>query len=206
MNTQTAYNSWADTYDSIKNATRDLDKTILRGKAHFFNNKFVLEAGCGTGKNTQWISQIANKIVAFDFSSNMLQAAKSKTSRQSTHLITADLFAWPFQQHVFNVITINLVLEHIKDIFPIFDSAYKSLQTPGILLVNELHPQKQISGTRAHFVINNITIELDSFYHPKVEYLAVWKKAGFSTISLVDCFDAHKKECPRILSMDFHKV
>ena len=50
------YDSWAYKYDNNINPTRDLDKiaTIKSlSNLKFFN---VLELGCGSGKNTEWLS------------------------------------------------------------------------------------------------------------------------------------------------------
>ena len=49
------YNSWARRYDDNINPTRDLDKiaTIKFLSKIYFSN--VLELGCGTGENTEWL-------------------------------------------------------------------------------------------------------------------------------------------------------
>ena len=59
MNTQSAYNIWANNYDEDINLTRDLDAEIVRNE--FGKSKFdlILEVGCGTGKNTSFFSEIA---------------------------------------------------------------------------------------------------------------------------------------------------
>ena len=68
MNIQSAYNNWSESYDEDLNLTRDLDAEIVRKE--FDKNKFesILEIGCGTGKNTIFFSEIANKVYAIDFS------------------------------------------------------------------------------------------------------------------------------------------
>jgi len=67
MDNQQAYNNWAQQYDTNKNLTRDLEAKALRAtlsKIHFAN---VLEPGCGTGKNSEWLITRAKKVVAVDF-------------------------------------------------------------------------------------------------------------------------------------------
>lgn len=206
MDTHSAYNSWANTYDLVKNSTRDLDQIILQQKAHYFHSKIVLEAGCGTGKNTQWISKIARVLFAFDFSTNMLAKAQSKIQGQNINFVKADLLEWPFGKNCFEIITINLVLEHFKNLSNVFRSAYKSLQTPGLLLVNELHPQKQLDGCKAHFESHNGNkIKIISFFHSKEYFYVAGKHAGFDRIIMEDCCDHNLQEIPRILSLEFYK-
>lgn len=45
-----------------------------------FKNKVIFEMGCGTGKYTQKMAQIANKVYANDISSQMIRVAKKKCS------------------------------------------------------------------------------------------------------------------------------
>ncbi len=78
MNIQSAYNNWSNTYDEDLNLTRDLDAEIVRKE--FAQERFnsILEVGCGTGKNTIFFSEIADKVYAIDFSEGMINKAKDK--------------------------------------------------------------------------------------------------------------------------------
>lgn len=75
MNTQSAYNIWANKYDEDLNLTRDLDGDIVRKE--FDKSKFesIIEIGCGTGKNTIFYSSISNHLTALDFSESMISKA-----------------------------------------------------------------------------------------------------------------------------------
>ena len=80
MSIRSAYSTWADTYDTDRNLTRDLDQVVTRdmlGKKRF---QTILELGCGTGKNTVLLNQIANRVCALDFSEGMIQQATAKLS------------------------------------------------------------------------------------------------------------------------------
>jgi len=78
MNVRQAYDVWANNYDTVENKTRDLEAKALRESVSMFENLDVLEIGCGTGKNTEWFVSKAKRIVAADFSSEMLARAKEK--------------------------------------------------------------------------------------------------------------------------------
>ena len=62
MDTQQSYNIWAQQYDTNNNKTRDLEATALRHtlSAIAFDN--CLEIGCGTGKNTVWLTERAKTV------------------------------------------------------------------------------------------------------------------------------------------------
>ena len=54
MNNRQAYNLWSETYDTVENKTRDLEARALR-ESVAGENLDILEIGCGTGKNTEWL-------------------------------------------------------------------------------------------------------------------------------------------------------
>ena len=68
MSIEKAYNSWADQYDTNQNKTRDLDKTASIETLSKLNFEKVIELGCGTGKNTEWLVNKADQIIGLDFS------------------------------------------------------------------------------------------------------------------------------------------
>ena len=87
MNNQQAYNQWAGNYDTVINKTRDLEGKALRTVLSHYHYTSVLEIGCGTGKNTEWLIPHAEKIIAADFSIEMLAKAKSKINSGKENLI-----------------------------------------------------------------------------------------------------------------------
>ena len=67
MNVQQAYNAWSETYDSVENITRDIDAKALRELVSG-ENLDILEIGCGTGKNTEFLQTKAKHLIGADFS------------------------------------------------------------------------------------------------------------------------------------------
>src|SRR5512143_3468555 len=76
MGVQKAYNDWSASYDSDENLTRDLDQNVLREALADLHFKSILEIGCGTGKNTAFLSQISERVHALDFSEGMVEKAR----------------------------------------------------------------------------------------------------------------------------------
>src|SRR6476646_3621688 len=121
MDIQNAYNEWSETYDADENLTRDLDREVTRkvlGDKHFDS---ILEIGCGTGKNTVFLTQIGTSVSAVDFSQGMIEKAKEKVQAESVHFSMMDIIQpWDFQIQSFDLIVCNLVLEHIRDLSFVF--------------------------------------------------------------------------------------
>ena len=199
------YNAWAHQYDNNINPTRDLDKTVTKESLSNIDFFKVLELGCGSGKNTEWLINKADKLVGLDFSKNMLDVARKKVKTDKVTFINTDLNEnWPVNDNSFDLATINLTLEHIETLDHIFNSLFMKLTQGGKCFVCELHPKKQLSGSKARFEKNGDKIALDVFYHSELEYIESAEKAGFNLIVKKDWYD-NKKNVQRLISFLFEK-
>ena len=200
------YNTWAYQYDNNINPTRDLDKTVTRESLSNIDFYKVLELGCGSGKNTEWLITKADKLVGLDFSKNMLDLARNKVKTDKVTFINADLNEnWPVNDNSFDLAVTNLTLEHIEALDHIFNSLFVKLTQGGKCFVCELHPKKQLSGSKARFEENGSEIELDVYYHSELEYIESAEKAGFNLIAKKDWYD-NEKDVPRLISLLLEKT
>tara|TARA_B100000470_G_scaffold197652_1_gene167788 strand:- start:55 stop:681 length:627 start_codon:yes stop_codon:yes gene_type:complete len=199
------YNAWAYQYDNNINPIRDLDKTVTKESLSNIDFFKVLELGCGSGKNTEWLITKADKLVGLDFSKNMLDLARNKITSKKVTFINTDLNEkWPVNNNSFDLATINLTLEHIEILDHIFNSLFMKLTQGGKCFVCELHPKKQLAGSKARFEENETEIALDVFYHSELEYIDSAEKAGFNLIAKKDWYD-NEKDVPRLISFLFEK-
>ena len=206
-NVQQAYDAWAGSYNDVVNPTRDMElkaKQLALQNIPFSN---VLELGCGTGKNTEWLLQTAAALTSVDFSANMLAKAKEKIKLDKVKFIQADINQpWDFVKMPFDLITCSLVLEHIKDLEPVFKKAFDSLVPGGHFYIGELHPFKQYGGSKARFEKEDQTVVLDCYTHHVSDFLSVGLNHGFNLAQINESFDSHSgKEIPRILTLLFRK-
>ena len=199
------YNAWAYQYDNNINPTRDLDKTVTKESLSNIDFFKVLELGCGSGKNTEWLITRAEKVVGLDFSKNMLDLAKRKIITDKATFINTDLNEnWPVSDNSFDLATINLTLEHIEILDHIFNSLFMKLTQGGKCFVCELHPKKQLAGSKAQFEENGTEIVLDVFQHSELDYVQSAEKAGFKLLAKKDWHD-NEKDLPRLISFLFEK-
>ena len=208
MSIQNAYNSWASIYDSNKNKTRDLDKKVTIEVLNNYSFKSVLELGCGTGKNTEWLTKRATKIIGLDFSNEMLEKARAKISNDKVHFQTADLNdKWIVENENFDLITSSLTLEHIENLNHIFNQANLKLLKNGLFYICELHSFKQYIGSKARFEAKEGTIELEVFTHHISDYLKAANQNNFKLLELKEWFDDDLGDKPpRLISFVFKKV
>jgi ubiquinone/menaquinone biosynthesis C-methylase UbiE len=207
MNNQEAYNAWSESYDSIKNNTRDVEAFALRETLSSKSFENVLEIGCGTGKNTAWLLTKAKSVIGADFSVEMLAQAKAKINADNVEFIQTDVReTWNFVNQSFDLITCSLILEHIENIDFVFNQANAKLKQGGEFYIGELHPFKQYSGTKARFDTEQGQFVLECFTHHVSDYFDAAKNNGFDCVSINEWFDDNDRtSIPRILSMIFRK-
>ena len=205
MNNQQAYNVWAENYDTVENKTRDLEAKALHESVLPTKLLDILEIGCGTGKNTEYLLTKAKKLVGADFSAEMLAQAKGKVKAENVEFRQMDLReTWDFAEHQFDLITCSLALEHIENIDFVFGQARKILRANGLFYIGELHPFKQYQGSKARFETGSGVFELECFVHHVSEFFEVAVKNNFEVVELKEWFDDDDKTpIPRLLTMIF---
>src|SRR5689334_271056 len=171
MQTKQAYAKWASTYDSDRNRTRDLDEIVTREILRGLHFKSIVEIGCGTGKNTLLFAQIGEQVRALDFSEEMIAQARRKTSATNVDFTVADITQrWPVDDASIDLISCNLVLEHIADLSPVFSEAARVLIPGGQFFVSELHPVRQYLGVQAHFSRDQEITTIEAFIHDVTDF------------------------------------
>jgi ubiquinone/menaquinone biosynthesis C-methylase UbiE len=91
MRIQEAYDQWAAIYDMDTNLTRDLDRVVTENALSNLAFKSLIELGCGTGKNTILLSQIAEIVYAMDFSKKMIRQAREKLESDNVSSSVSDI-------------------------------------------------------------------------------------------------------------------
>ncbi|MFD1096271.1 class I SAM-dependent methyltransferase [Salegentibacter chungangensis] len=207
MSISKAYNSWAGSYDEMKNKTRDLEARVIRKKLANNVASNILELGSGTGKNSFWLADKAENFKGLDFSEEMMARARNKIKDEHMEFLRADLnTSWPVADAWANLITCSLVLEHIENLDFIFREAKRVLDENGKIYLCELHPFKQYKGSKARFETKDGTQELEVYVHHISEYLEAAKRQGLKLVELDEHFDDKTKdEIPRLISLIFRK-
>jgi ubiquinone/menaquinone biosynthesis C-methylase UbiE len=207
MSVKETYNDWSGTYDTDENLTRDLDQVVTRDSLGSYQFESVLEIGCGTGKNTAFLSQIAEGVHALDFSEGMLTKAKGKPWSNKVTFSVADITKpWPQADKSVDLVVCTLVLEHIEDLGFVFAEAYRSLVEGGLFFISELHPFQQYQGVKARFQSDQGKIEIQAFVHHVSDYFAAAKENGFLLLAFREWWhEEDLDEPPRLASFMFKK-
>lgn len=208
-----AYTSWSETYDTDLNRTRDLDETVTREALSGMRFERILEIGCGTGKNTRLLVGIGDEVLALDFSEGMLQRARKRIRQHPgsdrVRFQVADVTrSWPCESGSRDLVTCNLVLEHIEDLDPVFSEAARCLAPGGLLWISELHPFRQYLGSQARFRASGGTeVKIEAFVHHVTDYLQPAARHGLTLEGLEEHWHLEDDgKAPRLVTFRFRAV
>ena len=208
-----AYDDWAETYDTVPNRTRDLAGQVLRQTNLNLNGRAVVEVGCGTGRNTEWLAHAeagSSNIVALDFSAEMLARARLRVNDARVRFVQHDIHdPWPLADASADVVIAMLILEHVEHLEWFFTEAARTLTAKGELFICELHPMRQYLGGQARF-IDHKTGEytlIAAFLHDVSDFVNAGLSAGFNLVHLGEWRDegAFPTDTPRLLSLLFRR-
>lgn len=208
MRIQDAYSDWSETYDSDRNLTRDLDQRVARQELATRRCKWILELGCGTGKNTPLLASIGDRVHALDFSAGMIEKAKAKVNASNVTFELADITKrWPTNDRSCDLVVCNLVLEHIKDLNFIFSEASRMLIKSGCFFICELHPFRQYQGTQARFQRADDTKQIPAFVHHVTDFTNAARANGLSLVVINEWWhEEDEGKPPRLISFVFEKL
>lgn len=171
-----AYDRWAATYDTDENRTRDLDAQVVQGWLPDLHGRDVFEFGAGTGKNTVVVAAVARSLTSVDVSPGMLTRAQARPGTSSVRFVQlAPDDDWPVAPSSVDVVMTNLVLEHLPAVAAFVERAAGAVRPGGLVLVSELHPERQRRGSRARGADD---VTPPCFLHPIEEYVAAAHDTG----------------------------
>lgn len=204
--TRELYDEWASTYDAVENPTRDLEKRACESVLGGMSFGTVIELGGGTGKNTAWLADRAERLISVDLSPEMQAIAEKKVTATNVEFRLGDVASrWDFAEPA-DLITCSLILEHVEDLSHVFREAAKVLRPRGRFYVCELHPFKQYAGSKARFGSEEGLKVLQCFVHHVTDYTGTAISNRFAIERMDEWFDTDARAgIPRLISFLFAK-
>jgi SAM-dependent methyltransferase len=120
----------------------------------------VLEAGCGPGALTEWLTTHGATVTAFDISPEMVRLARARTAGKAS-IFVADL-ARPFTfapDASHDLIVASLALHYIADWAPVLAEFHRVLASDGAVVFSVYHPASdwQYHSRDNYFAIKQVT-------------------------------------------------
>jgi malonyl-CoA O-methyltransferase len=206
-----AYDQWAEVYDHDANRTRDRAGLVLRRARLGLRGRDVLEIGCGTGRNTEWLVAQGARVVALDVSAEMIRRAQARLGSSAARFVRHDVRSpWPLRDRSVDCVIVALVLEHVEDVSAVFAECGRVVRTGGEMWLCELHPIRQLQGSVAEFTHPRTgePVRVAAFPHDTAEYVGAGMQAGFSLVEMGEWRDpgAARVAPPRLLSLQFRRA
>lgn len=107
-----------------------------------FENKVVLDAGCGTGRYLPLFSKFgAKEIIAVDLGRQVFEAWNQDIPKENLHLIQSDLMALPLKREIIDTIGSHGVLHHTPDPYKTFKKLSTHLKYGGTQAIYVYHKE-----------------------------------------------------------------
>ncbi|WP_343182834.1 malonyl-ACP O-methyltransferase BioC [Buchnera aphidicola (Neophyllaphis podocarpi)] len=150
-----SFNKAANKYEKYA-ILQKISGKILMSKIKIPKNKFILDAGCGTGLFSLKLLNIGNTIVALDLSKSMLnQAKKNKTAN---YYIQGDIEHLPLLNNTFHICWSNLSLQWCSDFSKAILELYRVTKLGGKIVFSTI-------GNGSLLELKNTWSLLDNFDH-----------------------------------------
>lgn len=144
--TQNSYDSFAKLYDkknleSLANAYYERPAIISLLPADL-KYKFIVDAGCGSGLFGQYIEQQGAKLLAFDYSKELIKIAKTRLKTSKIFIANLEEKLDFIETNSVDIIISSLVLHYIENWDPIFTEFDRILRKDGIIIFSIHHPHQ----------------------------------------------------------------
>jgi len=152
VDTREGYDRWAASYDDEGNPLLALEEPEVDRALGDVAGLDVLDAGTGTGRHALRLAARGARVVAVDFSDQMLAKARAKRGadlvRFENHDLTRPL---PYVDKSFDRVLSALVLEHVPDVAGFLRELGRVTRPEGSIVVTAMHPAMFLRGVSARF-------------------------------------------------------
>lgn len=111
----------------------------VKNKEVFLKDKTILEVGCGKGRHTFYVADMAKNVVAIDFGRAVDVALQNNKDKKNIYFIQADIYNLPFKSDSFDFIFSLGVLHHLPTPEHGFKKLVGLLKNRGNILVYVYH-------------------------------------------------------------------
>lgn len=150
--TREGYDRWAVIYDDEDNPLVKLEQRFfsdLLGPVHRLD---VLDAGCGTGRQTLALVRGGARVTAMDFSEGMLSRARRTAALEGVRFVQHDLnTTWPLADRSFDRVVSCLAIEHVPELDALFRELARVCRPDGAIVLSAMHPAMMLRGVSARF-------------------------------------------------------
>ncbi len=114
--------------------------------ANFVKNKIILDAACGTGYGSNYLSNYATTVYGIDIDDETIEKNKKIYNKNNLIFSIGSIYNLPYNDNMFDVIVSFETIEHVDDGNKVLSEFKRVLKSDGILIIST--PNKQINIDR----------------------------------------------------------
>jgi malonyl-CoA O-methyltransferase len=151
--TGAGYDRWSCVYDDEENPLIVLEEVHFPSLLGEVRGLAVADVGCGTGRHALRCAALgARAVVGLDFSRGMLGKAREKPGAGRVLFVEHDVARpLPLRDAAFDRAICALVLDHVRDLEPLFRELARIVRPGGRVAVSVMHPALMLRGVQARF-------------------------------------------------------
>jgi len=124
------FDTLMNSYDVQRRLTVLIDEFLSPEE---INSKFVLDAGCGSGRGTKRLAALNSTVISLDLGINLLQYTRTL---YRCHPVAGSILDIPIEENVFDVVYSSEAIEHTLDPLFAIQELYRVLKPGGKLVLS----------------------------------------------------------------------
>lgn len=190
MDVENGYRLWAGTYDDFHNPLIAIEEPIVRRLIDPIPSGRALDAACGTGRYSRYMSERGHKVSAVDVSGEMIERARANTP--AVEFKAGSLEALPFPAETFDLVMCGLALTHLPEMPNAVSEIARVLKVGGTAVIADHHPMAGFLGGSAIFQDKErFYRNVKSYVHAHSEYVSSFVAAG---LNIQECHEPRMTE------------
>jgi ubiquinone/menaquinone biosynthesis C-methylase UbiE len=141
------YAAWSGGYDE-PNDLIDAEQPVMRRILDELPAGTALDAACGTGRHTAYLSSLGHAVVGVDICPQMLEKARAKVS--GADFREGELHQLPVADQSVDLVVCALALTHVPDLGPVLAEFARVLRPGGHLVISDSRMKYRIVQALPH--------------------------------------------------------
>ncbi|MGE4132146.1 MAG: class I SAM-dependent methyltransferase [Bdellovibrionales bacterium] len=173
------YTEWSESYDQTVFTEMSIDLLERISCIHWASTEKVLDLACGTGLVGRWLkSRGVRHVTGLDLTPSMLEVARAKGVYDDLRIV--DMRDTGLEAGRFEVVTNSLADEHLPDLFPLYQEAFRVTKDWGYYVTVGYHPFFLLTGVPTHFDrADGQSISIKNYIHMFSDHFAAATRAGW---------------------------
>ena len=180
VDVRTGYAQWVPTYEQTVEDAMDIALLEVLATPPWGDLPCAADLGCGTGRTGAWLHQKGVAIIdGVDLTPEMLDVARAK--KVYRRLAEADVAATGLEDTAYDLVTVCLVDEHVRELGSLYEEAWRLAKPGGYLVLVGYHPHFiMAAGMPTHFDSDSgEPVAIETYVHLLSEHALAALAAGW---------------------------